>query len=72
LSNSANSLKSCVSIGLAQLVLAVVLLAQSLHRVNARLHWLRQPIGQVSRLLASGIVQVRTGDYALHGFIVTD
>jgi hypothetical protein len=50
----------------------VVLLAQSLYRINARLHRLRQPIRQVSRLLASGIVQVKTGDCALHGLIVTD
>jgi hypothetical protein len=50
----------------------MVLLAQNLHRFNARLHRLRQPISQVSRLLTSRIVQMKTCDYALHKLIVTD
>jgi hypothetical protein len=41
-------------------------LTQSLHRINARLHRLRQPIGQVSRLLTGGIVQMKAGDRALY------
>jgi hypothetical protein len=57
---------------LALRVWVVVLLAQSLYGINTRLHRLRQPIRQISRLLASDIVQVKTGNCALHRLIVSD
>jgi hypothetical protein len=57
---------------LALRVWVVVLLTQRLYGINTRLHRLRQPIRQISRLLTSGIVQVKTGNCALHTNILTD
>ena len=64
--------QSDVNIRLALRVWVAVVLAQSLYGINTRLHRLSQPIRQISRLLASYIVQLKTGNCALHRLKVTD
>jgi hypothetical protein len=64
--NTANPLHPKIRISLARIIMAMLQLTQSLHSCNARLHRLRQPIRQLSRLLPSGIVLMKTGHCALH------
>jgi hypothetical protein len=70
--NTANPLHPKIRISLARTIIAMLQLTQSFHSCNTRLHRLRQPIRQLSRLLASNIVQIKTGNFALHRSILAD